>query len=629
VGVLAGTGAAPAVLHAQTDPYVEGKLLLADDDWVQALEVWERGAQALARRGEYDPRIGVAYIEVATEHQATGFYETASELFVQGFSGTNMERYEPAVIAEAQRILPLLDPDDDDDEVPVWEEMIKKRDPALIRRIKRFWIEKDPTPGTAFNERLIEHWERIAYARRNFTLQKDSPYDTDDRGTIYVKYGPPDKSQAGIMGADDFELRVRTPNNGGSRFADTRRELRRYDFHPQYEVWGYDELNGQDVTWFLFGNYEATGPFRLLKSPRELIHPSAWSPSSRNATPGNVKAAYYMELFIYGELAKIGGPYARRHSQLETYWDRMQGAQFRLAPNEESLEAFSLRFKQEDDFGPEYPAEVAVISDYEGPLREMELVATATRVLEGDEPRLIITALSSPRSSLPGVRALERYKLDDGTIRHTLIVRDEALNEVGRINERVSSETGDISTFTLRHIARPMHFTVLGEIVCCGEDRRRDRRLYPGQAHFMPGPPLSTDPAHLEISDVVTGLPIPDEFDPADLVFPLVPSRTVWRRDPLRVYLEAYHLQPAADGVHRMRADFRLVRVEGQREILDLDHPPVTLTVDLESQAPVAKRVFDINVRDQVIGHYRLEVTITDLVSGESKTRQVGLHLIQ
>jgi hypothetical protein len=226
------------------------------------------------------------------------------------------------------------------------------------------------------------------------------------------------------------------------------------------------------------------------------------------------------------------------------------------------------------------------------------------------------------------VRALRRFQLNEGMVRHTLIVRDEALIEVGRITDRVSSDVGDISTFTLRHIPQKLHYTVLGEVDWRGNSAP-DQRLFPGQAHLHPAEPLARDPDHLEISDIVTGLPIPDQFDPRDLYFPLVPSRTIWRRDPLRIYLEAYHLRPDASGLYRYRADFRMARFDGDTEVLDTRNPPVTLGIELESADPRNQRVFDLNVRDLFVGNYRLEVTITDLTSGESKSRVVPLKLLQ
>jgi GWxTD domain-containing protein len=56
--------------------------------------------------------------------------------------------------------------------------------------LKRFWHGHDPTPATPVNERLVEHYTRLLYARDKFTWIDMRGYD--DRGMIYIKYGPPD-----------------------------------------------------------------------------------------------------------------------------------------------------------------------------------------------------------------------------------------------------------------------------------------------------------------------------------------------------------------------------------------------------------------------------------------------------
>jgi GWxTD domain-containing protein len=57
-----------------------------------------------------------------------------------------------------------------------------------VNFIKRFWLQRDPTPVTAINERLMEHFRRVWYARKHFSRGRD-PWD--DRGTVYIRYGDP------------------------------------------------------------------------------------------------------------------------------------------------------------------------------------------------------------------------------------------------------------------------------------------------------------------------------------------------------------------------------------------------------------------------------------------------------
>ena len=57
--------------------------------------------------------------------------------------------------------------------------------------IKKFWKQRDPDPSTSENERLMEHFRRVKFARETFHFTAPPYYD--DRGKIYIKYGPPDE----------------------------------------------------------------------------------------------------------------------------------------------------------------------------------------------------------------------------------------------------------------------------------------------------------------------------------------------------------------------------------------------------------------------------------------------------
>ena len=66
---------------------------------------------------------------------------------------------------------------------------------------RRFWRKRDLDPTTPdTNERMVEHYRRLRYARQYFH-SPTTPGEYDDRGRIYIKYGEPD-GQAGYGTAD-------------------------------------------------------------------------------------------------------------------------------------------------------------------------------------------------------------------------------------------------------------------------------------------------------------------------------------------------------------------------------------------------------------------------------------------
>ena len=105
--------------------------------------------------------------------------------------------------------------------------------------LDRFWDERDPTPGTEYNEAMAEYYRRVDYAFFNFRSisQKDGVFT--DRGKIYILYGPP---------------------------TDVNRQMSP-DSHPR-EIWTYRLNRGGQVLMnrqFVFLDESKTGAYRLVE----------------------------------------------------------------------------------------------------------------------------------------------------------------------------------------------------------------------------------------------------------------------------------------------------------------------------------------------------------------------------
>ncbi len=61
--------------------------------------------------------------------------------------------------------------------------------------MKRFWNDRDPDLSTSVNERLLEHYRRVWYARTHFADGKE-PWDA--RGVVYIRFGEPDHRTSSI-----------------------------------------------------------------------------------------------------------------------------------------------------------------------------------------------------------------------------------------------------------------------------------------------------------------------------------------------------------------------------------------------------------------------------------------------
>lgn len=61
----------------------------------------------------------------------------------------------------------------------------------MTQKLYAFWSKEDPTPGSAFNERMATFYQRVDYADFNFATGNMLNGAMTDRGRVYLLYGPP------------------------------------------------------------------------------------------------------------------------------------------------------------------------------------------------------------------------------------------------------------------------------------------------------------------------------------------------------------------------------------------------------------------------------------------------------
>ncbi|MBT5872058.1 MAG: tetratricopeptide repeat protein [Candidatus Latescibacteria bacterium] len=140
-----------------------------------------------------------------------------------------------------------------------------------------FFALRDPVPVTEVNERLIEHYGRVAYARQSFTSKGVFPWDR--RGDIVVRYGLPDHVEFGSGITENMETGS-TPlsmRNWGESWVyvhvpmtlyfENRQFSRRYDFPP---IFAGDGINYDHPYFVARQTIERTPSLHI---PRELGAP--------------------------------------------------------------------------------------------------------------------------------------------------------------------------------------------------------------------------------------------------------------------------------------------------------------------------------------------------------------------
>jgi GWxTD domain-containing protein len=118
---------------------------------------------------------------------------------------------------------------------------------------ENFWKSRDPYYLTEYNERLLEHYGRVAYANLLFSLPEHGVEGwKSDRGKVYIRFGPPShRSFARThidLQTDEEGLRYFTLD----QFTVARSRVLK-NFKPSKEIWFYDDF------YFIFEN-------RLLNS---------------------------------------------------------------------------------------------------------------------------------------------------------------------------------------------------------------------------------------------------------------------------------------------------------------------------------------------------------------------------
>jgi len=143
--------------------------------------------------------------------------------------------------------------------------LASERDTMAMRRlpekgkeafVARFWKDQDPDLGSAENEAQLEYWSRVTQAY--FLYYNKRRQEWDQRGEIYVRYGPPKVVAYNPIGAP---LRFQMGQYG--------------NFPMNVLVWGYPEL-GMTVSMhdrLLTGHY--LQPFSVVEDVDPVPDPDS------------------------------------------------------------------------------------------------------------------------------------------------------------------------------------------------------------------------------------------------------------------------------------------------------------------------------------------------------------------
>lgn len=272
------------------DGYQKGLELADSGQYAEAAKVWIEYADSLA---EPDYRLGHELIEMVTKHRLTEYYEKASEIYLKSLAINFIsDEIQELLYNEHAFIEPMLG----QRESRRLKRLIDDKNTEIFSYIENFWAERSLTPSDTYNERLMEHWERVNYARENYNTSSRSLFD--DRGKMYIRFGPPNRTRSGIFmynpGFANYIISTRMDDGRGrgsaldnaintTTYLNTLYQVREYHQYPSFEVWVYTNLTpGPDNVVYLFGNDTGGDVMSLKRSVDDFIPSAAYSSTKRN-----------------------------------------------------------------------------------------------------------------------------------------------------------------------------------------------------------------------------------------------------------------------------------------------------------------------------------------------------------
>ena len=413
--------------------------------------------------------------------------------------------------------------------------------PDAGQRIERWWRWKDPYPATEANERLQEHLKRVSYAFERYS-RKDDDHRLDDRGRVYVRYGPPNRS----------------------------REFQRGEF------WTY---GFQTAAEFLFVCERGDGC--ALGQPVELI-PSrlryGYGPTDR----GTRKAIQSLSLLesIYEQLAHHRSRYGITYSDLSMYNEQIRqrlsgmAAPMNVRPHSFVTQKIA-EIKQEEVQARKRREKVVprTQSGVGGELGTLPIAARWMRSLREDGATEVTLAWSVSQSDLrpSGDQAEVLTRTEEGQGRYLLstsLVRLSDAYERRNIDKRHLLAPADgegemleprSETFRLGdtpNAALQVDLT-WASVEGASSSVRPRAKLKVGTSRADSLRPLRSDPSRLEMSDLQPVVLRSDSMSVGEA--PVYPFRTLSPTAPLALRFEVYHLSKE-DGQTRYTVEYEVRR---------------------------------------------------------------------
>jgi len=437
---------------------------------------------------------------------------------------------------------------------------------------KRYWMERDPTPATTRNERWEEHLRRIAYARRAFP-SLTSPW-MDDRGRIYIKYGPPDE-------------RFVEPTGGAYTWAN--------------ESWVYHRLQG-----LVFDFVDKGNGYELVRDLSEAIKIAGGRSSAR------------LLRRLYLERSHLDTKYAQVASALDYIDLTFPGDVTQMPQAEMALERFhALKEKVAEQAPPEY----YFPKEWKKPLPFAFSYAQFRG--RGDKNRIELYY---------GV-SFEELTFEPGTdgafhatLKPTIAVFDSLGRPVGIDSAQIDLPVPEKKRIKDRHfVDQVLLHLAPGDYRLAIQMENPEGRRFGAYTTRLEVRPFSRD--SLAISDVQFSHALSEsptsggKYIKYGLKVAPYPYWVVPRNRPIYIYYEIYNLARNQKGETRYRIEHTIQVIKRKRGVLrhlfgGKGREKIGAVIERQGVTPMAVEYFAFDLSQLPLGTMRLTVRVEDLVSG-------------
>jgi len=666
------------LLNAQPQrAYERGLEELHSGNRMQALDIWYNAYSQTEPGRDFDSRIGFEYMRVVTENNLKDFFEEATEVYYRALTDGAGSASRVAIRQEIERLRPITGDGIYRQWMAWWEEQNSK----LGRDMLGYWVQMDPTPAKTANERLIEHWLRIATARDQFTKNTSTIYGTDDRAYIYVRYGEPDRTKNGILTLQSLNIKSWLENQlteqtdqipGENPTRDmlpeetdrdriNRLEEAVYNFHryPEYEVWFYEDIavNIDDPVIFLFGTDVRNERFSLQTSLEDFIPERAFNPerdrgdSGAEFTRAGITPALMLQLIYYEQLVNVDPFFEDRLTELQ---DRV------LEQGIDAFRGMDLEFRSEsrDIVNRRSVNAPSERSTFAGLIPQIPLQVQQYRFLNEElEPQIRTYIESDAHEAFmidyhrnPDVHP-DEDEIENGQnvvssngyyeLSHYLQKYDENWNVLYSdqhnpkliINRNSVNGGRSISHFVKPHTERAFQ-SVSAELMNYNPDTRSvydtpfpDALRGWNKVQLRQPAPLKTNADSLEMADLVLGYE-ETENHTEPFSFVLANDQLIPFGKTLVLHFEVYHLERMPIGFTQFELTYRILPVDEDGNVLT-DQTEFVLTLNFTNEDQRVVEDLEIETADLRPGLYDLRVRVEDTVTGQSKERVVRFEVAE